>query len=163
MGEPHRSVSPHCSRPVHLPSPQRAWLEHKSITTKSMIGWSSGCRTERKRMAKWNKDIQLLGKTPWSETLKEDMAAARYDEIMKGFRETCLLAYPSPDTKSACGWAWSGPFPSLPCRTARPLWGPSRTMPGRRSAERLLSWCRLPIDTRKRYNPTELHICGTAY
>lgn len=67
MGEPHQSVSPHCSRPVHLPSPQRAWLEHKSITTKSLIGWRSRCPTERTRTAD-RKDI--LGKTPWPETFK---------------------------------------------------------------------------------------------
>lgn len=66
-----------------------------------------------------------------------------------GFRGDTLLTYPSRDTESACGWAWSEPFLSLPCRTAMPLWGPSRMMPGRRSAGRLSSWHRLPIDGRR--------------
>lgn len=60
------------------------------------------------------------------------------------------VTYPSPDTESACGWACSELFPSPPCRTARPLWGPSRMMPGRKSAERLSSWRRHPTDARKK-------------
>lgn len=79
MGEPHQSASPHCSRPVHLPSPQRAWLEHKSITTKSLIGWRSGSPTERMRAADEKRHTAT-----WRDTLAGDlekkMATARYDE-----------------------------------------------------------------------------------
>lgn len=131
--------------------------------SESLTGAQKHHNKERDRMEIWlphrgeqsggrEKDVQLLEKTPWPETLGEKWRRRG----MKGGneenqRKTCrLLTYPSPNTESACGWAWSGPFLSPPCRTARPPWGPSRMMPGRRSAERLSSWRRHPIELRKK-------------
>lgn len=95
------------------------------------------------------------GAVTWKDTAARDIVRKwqllGWWEIMERFRETCCFTYPNPDTESAYGWAWSEPFLSLPCRTARPLLGPSRTTPGRRSAGRLLSWCRRSIGWRTKH------------
>lgn len=54
--------------------------------------------------------------------------------------------YPIPGRGNACVWAWSALCPWPPCRTATPPSGPSRKRPGKRSAERLLSSCRHPVE-----------------
>lgn len=119
MGEPHQSVSPHCSRPVHLPSPQRAWLEYKSIATKSLIGWRSGCPTERMRRADGKRHtVQTLGKTPWPETLRENGSCEEIWEIMKRFSETCCLLTPAQTQKALADE--SGPDLSCHCHVGLP-------------------------------------------
>lgn len=40
----------HCSRLFYLNSPQRAWLKHKSSTTKRLTGWRSSHPTETMRI-----------------------------------------------------------------------------------------------------------------
>lgn len=112
--------------------------------------------TSRKKKKKKRRTVT------WKDTLARDLERKWQQRRMMGdnkeVKGNMLLTYPSPDTESACGWAWSEPFLSLPCRTARPLWGPSRTMPGRRSAERLSSWRRHPVDARaKGFRKRSIH------
>lgn len=123
----------------------------ENITIKSLIGWSSGCPTERMRVI--DKNRLAVSRPPWAGDLERKWQ--RWGTVGE------FVTYPSPDTESACGWAWSEPFPSPPCRTARPLWGPSRMTPGRKSAERLSSWHRHPMNARKK-RFTESHISRNA-
>lgn len=151
------SLSPVCLQPLLKASPftqptVSLTKTQENITIKSLIGRSSGCPTERMRVT--DKNRRAVSQPPWP------------GDLGRKWQRWCtvgeFVTYPSPDTESACGWVWFELFLSLPCRTARPLWGPSRMMPGRKSAERLSSWHRHPMDARRKKRFTESHISRNA-